>query len=119
MKDKAIEEIQKVLKEHITLHTIRQGYGVFNITGFKTIAVATIQALNKLPAQDIIALFPDKNIWEIDPDAELPKSPYRYYSKRERTSREQEESFCDIGYNRALQDMADWVKKKDGVLQGW
>lgn len=31
------EKIDKVLKENITLHSIRQGYGVFSITSFETI----------------------------------------------------------------------------------
>lgn len=33
-----IEDVKKVLQSNITLHSIRQGYGVFNVTSFDIIA---------------------------------------------------------------------------------
>ena len=49
-----------------------------------------------------------------DPDQYLPESPYTYYSKAKRTTDETCDSYCDIGYSRALSDMRKehWVKEK-------
>ena len=32
------KEVEKILKKNITLHSVRQGYGVFNITSFTILA---------------------------------------------------------------------------------
>jgi len=45
-------------------------------------------------------------------EVELPESPYRYYSKAKRTPAEQEESFCDIGFHRAIGDILKAVGGK-------
>jgi len=52
-------------------------------------------------------------------DQSLPKSPYSYYSKCDRTPNEERDSYCDIGYSRAVEDMlkAGFVKcerRQDG-----
>ena len=52
-------------------------------------------------------------------DQVLPKSPYSYYSKCDRTPNEERDSYCDIGYSRAVEDMlkAGFVKcerRQDG-----
>jgi len=38
-------------------------------------------------------------------DQETPESPYHYYSKHTRTHQEERNSYCDIGYSRAVDDM--------------
>ena len=50
-----------------------------------------------------------------DDDQSLPESPYTYYSKAKRNTDETCDSYCDIGYSRALSDMLDvhWVKVKE------
>ena len=40
----AEEKLIKILEEHITLHSVRQGYGVFNITSFEEIARGILEA---------------------------------------------------------------------------
>ena len=52
-------------------------------------------------------------------DQGLPKSPYSYYSKCDRTPKEERDSYCDIGYSRAVEDMlkAGFIKcerREDG-----
>lgn len=51
-------------------------------------------------------------------EGELPPSPYHYYSKHDRTNRETEESFCDIGYGRGQQNMFEAGYQKTIPLIG-
>ncbi len=52
-------------------------------------------------------------------DQTLPKGPYTYFGKRERTKDEETQSYCAIGYSRCQQDMSTPVDCGDGKQTRW